>query len=155
MIARTIAMLAVAVTTLPAGAALAQVTPAAGFPPPDDNPSVRIGGVLFGDYTRTLEPEVADGDGNRVEAHSFNVMRAYLNVTGQVNHLIAFRITLDAALSEAARSRALAADGGVHAVGPHRWPEARSGSRLRAAAAGDRRTRDDRAGHDQDGEGRE
>jgi hypothetical protein len=93
---RTIAMLALAVT-LPARAALAQITPAPGFPPPDDNPSVRVGGVLFGDYTRTFAPEIVDADDNSVEPHSFNIMRAYLNVTGQVNHLIQFRVTPDVA----------------------------------------------------------
>lgn len=75
----------------------AQVTPAPGFPPPDDNPSVRVGGVLFSDYTRTLSPEIVDANGNKVDPSSFNIARAYLNVTGQVNHLIAFRVTPDVA----------------------------------------------------------
>src|SRR5262245_26949208 len=73
----------------------AQVTPTAGFPPPDDTPSVRVGGTLFVDYTRTLDPPVTDVNGNLVNPSAFNVGRAYINVTGQVNHLIAFRITPD------------------------------------------------------------
>jgi hypothetical protein len=73
----------------------AQVTPGAAVPPPDDTPSVRVGGTLFIDYTKTLEPEVTDANGNRVSQDAFNVARAYINVTGQLNHVIAFRITPD------------------------------------------------------------
>jgi hypothetical protein len=80
-----------------ASPAAAQVTPAAGTPPPDDTPSVRVGGTLYADYTRTLAPEITDTDGNRVNPSAFNVMRTYINVTGQVNHLVAFRITPDIA----------------------------------------------------------
>ena len=63
--------------------ASAQVTPAAGYTPPDDTPSVRVGGVLFLDYTNTQEPQVTDADGNSVSQSAFNVGRAYINVTGQ------------------------------------------------------------------------
>jgi hypothetical protein len=73
----------------------AQVTPGGAYPPPDDTPSVRVGGTLFLDYTRTLAPEATDADGNRVNASAFNVGRAYINVLGQLNHLLAFRITPD------------------------------------------------------------
>jgi hypothetical protein len=76
-------------------AAAAQVTPAAGYTPPDDTPAVRVGGVLFLDFTQTSNPKITDTDANRVSASAFNVGRAYLNVTGQLNHLIAFRITPD------------------------------------------------------------
>ena len=69
--------------------ASAQVTPAAGYTPPDDTPSVRVGGVLFLDYTNTQEPQITDADGNRVSQSAFNVGRAYINVTGQLNHLFA------------------------------------------------------------------
>jgi hypothetical protein len=72
-----------------------QGTPGAGTTPPDDAPSVRIGGTLFVDYTSTLDPKVTDADGNRVGQSAFNVGRAYLNVTGQLNHVFAFRITPD------------------------------------------------------------
>jgi hypothetical protein len=75
--------------------ARAQVTPAGGYTPPDDTPSVRVGGTLFLDYTFTSAPKTTDVDGNRVSPNAFNVGRAYLNITGQVNHLIAFRITPD------------------------------------------------------------
>jgi hypothetical protein len=75
--------------------ATAQVTPTAGYPPPDDTPSVRVGGTLFLDYTRTIRPQITDANGTQVSPSAFNVPRAYINVTGQVNHLIAFRITPD------------------------------------------------------------
>jgi Phosphate-selective porin O and P len=72
--------------------ALAQVTPA---PPPDDTPSIRVGMTLYADYTYTDNPEITDSDGNTVNPSQFNVGRAYLNITGNVNHIVAFRITPD------------------------------------------------------------
>jgi hypothetical protein len=78
--------------------ASAQVTtPTRAIPPPDDTPSVRVGGTVFLDYTSTLEPEIRDTDGNLVSASSFNVVRTYINVAGQLNHLFSFRITPDIA----------------------------------------------------------
>jgi hypothetical protein len=82
-------------TVLFAGAASAQVTPAPDYTAPDDTPSVRVGGTLFGDYSYTLAPETIGADGHRYHANAFNISRAYLNVTGQLNHLLAFRITPD------------------------------------------------------------
>jgi hypothetical protein len=73
--------------------ASAQVTPAPERIPPDDTPSVRVGGTLFADYTYTLAPKAEDADGRSFNSNGFNVARAYLNVTGQLNHLFAFRIT--------------------------------------------------------------
>jgi len=78
-----------------ARSAQAQVTPAGGYTPPDDTPAVRVGGTLFLDYTYQDTPKVTDADGNSVSPSAFNVARAYINLTGQVNHLIAFRITPD------------------------------------------------------------
>jgi hypothetical protein len=80
---------------LVAVSAQAQVTPTPENPPPDDNPSVRLGGTLFTDYTKTLAPQVSDANGNRVSPSAFNVTRAYINVAGQLNHVFAFRITPD------------------------------------------------------------
>jgi hypothetical protein len=74
---------------------VAQVTPAAGYTPPDDTPAIRVGATLFGDYTVTAKPKTIDADGNAVTLNAFNVGRAYINVTGQISHLIAFRITPD------------------------------------------------------------
>ena len=39
-----------------ARAASAQVTPAAGYTPPDDTPSIRVGVTLYADYTYTGQP---------------------------------------------------------------------------------------------------
>ncbi len=75
--------------------ARAQVTPAAGYTPPDDTPSVKVGGTIFADYTYTQEPTQTDSDNNRIHANSFNITRAYINVTGNISHLVSFRITPD------------------------------------------------------------
>lgn len=77
--------------------AAAQVAPADLYPPPDDTPNVRVGGTLFADYTYHFTPEIADIDGTLIHPNALNVTRAYLNVTGQVNHLILFRVTPDIA----------------------------------------------------------
>ncbi|HEX5474005.1 MAG TPA: hypothetical protein VFX12_05015 [Vicinamibacterales bacterium] len=78
-----------------ASAALAQVTPAAGYTPPDDTPSVKVGGTIFMDYTYTSSPEATDANGNKYHPSDFDVSRAYINVTGNVSHLVSFRITPD------------------------------------------------------------
>ena len=76
--------------------AAAQTTPAGpAQKPPDDTPAIRIGATMFVDYTVTQKPETTDADGNEITPNQFNVQRAYLNVTGQVSHLVAFRITPD------------------------------------------------------------
>ena len=77
------------------GVASAQVTPAAGFTPPDDTPSIKIGAVIFAYYTYPVSPKGTDADGNSFNPSAFNVTRAYLNVTGNVTHNLAFRITPD------------------------------------------------------------
>ncbi len=86
------AFLAVFVLAAPARA---QVTPAAGYTPPDDTPSIKVGVTLFTDYTYQVKPEVTDTDGNEVNVSGFNVARTYINVTGNISHLLAFRITPD------------------------------------------------------------
>src|SRR5262249_8641177 len=88
-------ILAVAIVVSFASIASAQVTPAAGYTPPDDTPSIRVGIVLYPDYTYTLDPKSTDADGNQINFSQFNVSRAYINVTGNISHLIAFRITPD------------------------------------------------------------
>ena len=90
-------ILAAAVCASIAAAALGQVTPAAGYTPPDDTPSFKIGATIFGDYTYNQSPTVTDADGNSVHNSSFNISRAYINVTGNLNHWIAFRVTPDVA----------------------------------------------------------
>ena len=75
--------------------AAAQVTPAAGYTPPDDTPTIKVGMTLFTDFTYQSAPKVTDADGNTVSPSSFNVGRAYINVTGNISHLLGFRITPD------------------------------------------------------------
>ena len=90
--------LAIAIGALMAAlapAALAQVTPAAGYVPPDDKPAVKVGFTLFADYTYTDSPTSKNADGSDYNPNSFNVSRAYINVTGQLHHLFSFRITPD------------------------------------------------------------
>ncbi|MEA2238364.1 MAG: hypothetical protein QOC81_3088 [Thermoanaerobaculia bacterium] len=64
-------------------------------PPPADTPSFKIGSTIFADYTYQSAPVSKDSDGNSIHPSSFNVSRAYINVTGQLNHLISFRVTPD------------------------------------------------------------
>src|SRR4051794_40667685 len=75
--------------------AFAQVTPAAGYTPPDDTPSIRVGVTIYTDFTYQQSPETTDADGNTINPGSFNVARSYINITGQLNHIVAFRITPD------------------------------------------------------------
>jgi len=77
--------------------ALAQVTPAAGSTPPDDTPSIKVGALLYTDYTFQSSPETTDADGNTIHPNSFNVTRSYINITGNLSHIVAFRITPDIA----------------------------------------------------------
>src|SRR5947209_7978783 len=78
-----------------AAAASAQVTPAASYTPPDDTPSIRVGAVIYADWSVQTNPTVVDADGNAISPNAFNVTRSYINVTGNVSHIVAFRITPD------------------------------------------------------------
>jgi hypothetical protein len=90
-----VVLAAAVVIGLAAQPARAQVTPAAGYTPPDDTPSVKIGAVIFADYTYQNAPTAKDAAGNDYNPSSFNVARAYINVTGNISHLVAFRVTPD------------------------------------------------------------
>src|SRR6478735_11465672 len=87
--------LALAIVAFYTSVASAQVTPAAGYTPPDDTPSIRVGVTLFPLYTHQTTPTATDADGNTINGSSFDVARAYINVTGQISHLLSFRITPD------------------------------------------------------------
>jgi hypothetical protein len=78
-----------------ASVAHAQVTPAAGYTPPDDTPSIKVGATIFADFTYVNKPTAKDADGNTINSSSFNVARSYINITGNVSHIVAFRITPD------------------------------------------------------------
>jgi hypothetical protein len=96
MLSRPVVMCLGTVLTVCATTAFAQVTPTAPQPP-DDTPSVRVGATLFTDYSVVTEPKTMDVDGNRITSNSFNITRAYINVTGQLSHIVAFRVTPDVA----------------------------------------------------------
>lgn len=80
---------ALALSLLVPGALGAQTAPAA------DAPSIKVGAVLFTDVTWQEAPKQLDADGNQFSATSFNVTRAYVNVTGTLTKRVAFRITPD------------------------------------------------------------
>src|SRR5215208_3567135 len=73
----------------------AQVTPAAGYTPPDDTPAIKVGVTIFADYTINQKPKIKDTDGNEVALSAFQIARSYVNVTGNISHAIAFRVTPD------------------------------------------------------------
>ena len=75
--------------------ARAQVTPAAGYTPPDDTPKVSVGGTIFADYTYQSDPLVRDNANSLTHSSAFNLQRAYINVTGSISHWVSFRITPD------------------------------------------------------------
>jgi hypothetical protein len=87
--------LAAAICGSLAAAAFGQVTPAAGYTPPNDTPSFKVGATIFADYTYNESPTGTDSDGNTIHNSSFNISRAYVNFTGNLNHLIAYRVTPD------------------------------------------------------------
>jgi hypothetical protein len=85
----------VAVALLITQGLAAQVTPAAGVVPVDNTPSIKVGMTIFTDYTFSSSPKIRDANGDSVSLSEFAVRRAYVNVTGNISHLMAFRITPD------------------------------------------------------------
>lgn len=75
----------------------AQVTPAAGYTPPDDTQSIKVGATIFWDYGYQKLPKTTDAAGNSISPNAFNVGRTYINVTGNISHSVQFRITPDIA----------------------------------------------------------
>ena len=74
----------------------AQVTPAAASTPPDDTPKISVGATIFADYTVQQQPKFTDPiTSEQVTLNQFQVGRSYINVTGNISHSIAFRITPD------------------------------------------------------------
>jgi len=73
-------------------------TPAPGaVTPTEDTPSIRVGMLLFTDYTLQTNPEMTDIDGNVIHPNSFNIGRSYINIIGNISRIVAFRITPDIA----------------------------------------------------------
>ena len=77
------------------GRAWAQAPAPPAPPQADDLPAIKIGVVIFADYTVTQEPKITDADGNDVTLNQFQIGRSYINVTGKVSRNIAFRLTPD------------------------------------------------------------
>ena len=89
-------ILAIMIMLLPVSrGAFAQVTPAAGYTPPDDTPSMKVGVTLFPNFTYQSNSTITDADGRVVNKNTFDVSRAYINLTGNVSHIVAFRLTPD------------------------------------------------------------
>jgi hypothetical protein len=90
-------VLGLTITAALAGAlpCAAQITPAAGYTPPDDTPSIKVGVTIYADYTFNQQPKIKDADGNEVTFNQFQITRSYINVTGNINHSIQFRVTPD------------------------------------------------------------
>ena len=85
-----------AATPAPAQAQSAQAQPGdAARRRPDDTPSVRVGATIYADFSFQESPETFDTDGNRIHPDAFNVARSYVNITGSLSHIVAFRITPD------------------------------------------------------------
>ena len=74
-------------------AALALPLLAQEAPKPDDTPTIKVGGLLFADYTYTSDLKLRDTDQNSFHPSAFNISRAYINVTGSLTHRISYRIT--------------------------------------------------------------
>jgi len=70
-------LIAFLLCALAATAAAAQTNP--------DTPTFNVGTTIFADYTHSDAPD------------AFNVSRAYINITGTLNHRISFRVTPDVA----------------------------------------------------------
>ncbi len=94
------AVIAAAIFALPLAAQTA--TP----PPAPVVPSIKVGVLVFGDYTYTasVAPPARDADGNEIHPSSFNISRAYLNVSGSLNRYLSFRVTPEVARETGASS---------------------------------------------------
>ena len=90
------AMVLLLMSAMPPGArAQTPAPPAAPAANPADTPNIRIGATIYADYTFVQSPEITDTDGNTVHSNSFNVGRSYINITGNLSHIVNFRITPD------------------------------------------------------------
>jgi hypothetical protein len=68
-------------------------------------PTFKVGATIFADFIQQSSPVVKDADGNDIHPSSFNVGRAYINVTGNVHPRISYRITPDIAREVAGGSQ--------------------------------------------------
>ena len=87
----TTLLLAIFLATPAIAAAQSGGTP----PAAADAPSIRLGAVLFADYTVQQAPKITDADGNEVTLNAFQLGRTYINVMGNITRRVSFRITPD------------------------------------------------------------
>ena len=74
----------------------AQATPASGSNPAD-TPSIKVGALIYADYTIQQQPKIKDADGNNITLNAFQIGRSYINVTGNITRNVTFRVTPDIA----------------------------------------------------------
>jgi hypothetical protein len=92
-----VAALGILTSAARAGAQNAPVSQPAATASPD-TPSIKVGALLFADYTVQQEPRIVDPlSGAPVTFNAFQVGRAYVNVSGNISRTIAFRVTPDVA----------------------------------------------------------
>jgi hypothetical protein len=58
---------------------------------------VKVGALFYADWTYQPSPETVDADGNVINPNAFNVTRSYINIVGNLSHIVGFRITPDIA----------------------------------------------------------
>ena len=92
---RTLLAAASVAAAMTGASAFAQVTAAQAIEPVDDTPSVKVGGVVYADYTYTHSPKGTDVDGNSINPNTFEITRAYINVDATLSHMLSARITPD------------------------------------------------------------
>jgi hypothetical protein len=66
-------------------------------PKPREESFVKVGVTIFADYTYQDAPNITDSDKNSVHPSSFEVRRAYINVTGNISDWVSYRVTPDIA----------------------------------------------------------
>jgi Phosphate-selective porin O and P len=64
-------------------------------PKPREESFFKVGVTIFADYTYQDEPKVTDADKNSINASSFELRRAYINVTGNISDWVSYRVTPD------------------------------------------------------------
>jgi len=81
--------------------------------PPADNFKIGVGTTIFADYTYQDAPKITDADKNSVNLSSFEVRRAYINVTGNISDIVSFRVTPDVTARQTSTVAGLPAGGAV------------------------------------------
>ncbi len=64
-------------------------------PKPREEAFVKVGVTIFADYIYQDAPQITDTDKNAVNLSSFEIRRAYINVTGNISDWVSYRITPD------------------------------------------------------------